>query len=54
MDAVEKQLQGTLESKLVVIQGAAHGYNKEQNEKQVIPEMVAWFVKHLGTKALAQ
>jgi acetyl esterase/lipase len=36
--------------KLVTIEGAAHGFNKEQNEKTVGPEMMAWFEKQLATK----
>jgi acetyl esterase/lipase len=36
--------------KLVTIEGAAHGFNKEQNEKTVAPEMIGWFEKHLAKK----
>jgi acetyl esterase/lipase len=50
MEVVTKDVNEALDARLVVIEGAAHGYNKEQNEKQVIPEMVDWFVKHLAAK----
>jgi acetyl esterase/lipase len=36
--------------KLVTVEGAAHGFNKEQNEKKVAPEMMAWFEKYLAKK----
>lgn len=34
---------------LVVIEGAAHGFNQQQNTQQVLPAMVGWFEKHLAT-----
>lgn len=37
----------SLESELVVIEGAAHGFNAKHNET-VVPAMVNWFVKHLA------
>ncbi|WP_170157443.1 prolyl oligopeptidase family serine peptidase [Roseimicrobium gellanilyticum] len=37
-------------AKLVTIEGAAHGFNKEQNVI-VVQEMVDWFVKYLGKAA---
>lgn len=46
--ALEKE---KVTSKLIVIEGAPHGYTKEQNEKQVIPAMVEWFEKHLAPAA---
>jgi acetyl esterase/lipase len=36
--------------KLVTIEGAAHGFNKEQNEKTVAPERLGWFEKYLAKK----
>jgi len=36
--------------KLVTVEGAGHGFNKQQNEKTVGPEMMAWFEKHLAKK----
>jgi acetyl esterase/lipase len=44
MAAFEKE---KVDSKLLVIEGAAHGFNGEQN-KTVVPAMVEWFEKHLG------
>lgn len=43
--ALEKE---KVTSRLLVIEGAPHGYSREQNEKQVIPAMVGWFEKHLA------
>lgn len=34
-------------SKLVTIEGAAHGFSAEQNSKIVVPEIVKWFETHL-------
>jgi acetyl esterase/lipase len=36
-----------VDSKLLTIKGAAHGFNAKQNET-VVPAMVDWFVKHLA------
>jgi dipeptidyl aminopeptidase/acylaminoacyl peptidase len=38
-----------IDSKLLTIEGAGHGFNGEQN-KVVVPAMVDWFVDHLSTK----
>lgn len=35
-------------SELLTIEGAAHGFSQEQNQKVVIPAMVGWFEKHLA------
>lgn len=37
-------------SELLVIEGAAHGFNEEQNRKTVIPAMVDWFARHLAAE----
>jgi acetyl esterase/lipase len=37
-----------VQSKLVTIEGAAHGFSGEQNEKTVLPAMVGWFVEKLA------
>jgi acetyl esterase/lipase len=37
-------------AKLVTIEGAAHGFNQEQNMKQVIPALLEWFDKYLAEK----
>ena len=37
-------------SKLVVVEGAPHGFNAEQNAKIVGPETFAWFAEHLKKK----
>lgn len=34
-------------SKLVVIEGAAHGFSPQQNRERVIPAMLEWFRLHL-------
>lgn len=34
--------------KLVTIEGAAHGFSKEQTASRVVPELVGWFEKHLA------
>lgn len=39
-----------VKSKLVVVEGAGHGFSREQNEKIVVPAMVDWFVKQLAKK----
>lgn len=38
-----------IDSKLLTIEGAGHGFNGEQN-KVVVPAMVDWFVDHLAKK----
>lgn len=38
-------------SKLLVIEGAGHGYSPAQNEQQVIPAMQGWFREHLQKRA---
>ncbi len=45
MAAFEKE---KVASKLVVVEGAAHGFNAKQNETLVVPAMVKWFEEHLG------
>ncbi len=35
-----------VETKLVVFEGAAHGFNPEQS-KQMVEELLEWFDKHL-------
>jgi acetyl esterase/lipase len=45
MAAFEKE---KVTSKLVVVEGAAHGFNAKQNETLVVPAMVKWFEEHLG------
>ena len=47
MLAALKEKKATVE--LLTIEGAAHGFNTEQNLK-VIPAMVGWFQKHLAKK----
>ncbi len=37
-------------SKLVVIEGAGHGFNRQQNEERVLPAMLEWFEQHLAEK----
>jgi acetyl esterase/lipase len=44
MAAFEKE---KVDSKLVVIEGAAHGFSAKQNQTLVVPAMVDWFEKHL-------
>jgi acetyl esterase/lipase len=36
--------------KLVVVEGAGHGFNDKQNKEQVAPAMLAWFNRHLVEK----
>ncbi len=47
MAAFEKE---KVDSKLVVVEGAAHGFNAKQNETLVLPSMVKWFEEHLAEK----
>lgn len=47
IEAVKKQPGVTAD--LVVIEGAAHGFNARHNET-VVPAMVEWFSKHLAKK----
>jgi acetyl esterase/lipase len=44
MAAFEKE---KVDSKLLVIEGAAHGFNAKQNQTTVVPAMVKWFEDHL-------
>lgn len=37
-------------SKLVTIEGAAHGFSPKQNQETVSPEMLGWFEKYLSAK----
>lgn len=37
-------------TKLVTVEGAAHGFNPKQNMEQVLPAMMAWFDKYLEKK----
>jgi acetyl esterase/lipase len=37
-------------SKLVVVEGAGHGFNSKQNEEVVMPALLAWFEQHLAEK----
>ncbi len=37
-------------SKLVVVEGAAHGFNQKQNEDLVLPATMEWFDKYLAEK----
>ncbi len=39
--------------KLVVVEGAGHGYSQKQNQEIVIPAMLAWFDKYLGGEGAA-
>jgi acetyl esterase/lipase len=39
-----------VKSKLVTIEGAAHGFSNEQNVKTVLPAMVGWFEEKLAEK----
>ena len=39
-----------VDTKLVVVEGAGHGFNAEQNKQQVAPAMFDWFDKHLADK----
>lgn len=37
-----------VESELIVVEGAAHGFNQQQNEQTVLPATLRWFDAHLG------
>lgn len=37
-----------VESELIVIEGAAHGFNQQQNQQTVLPGTLRWFAAHLG------
>jgi acetyl esterase/lipase len=37
-------------SKLVVVEGAGHGFNQKQNEDLVLPSTLEWFDKYLAAK----
>ena len=39
-----------VKSKLVTIEGTAHGFSNEQNVKTVLPAMVGWFEEKLAEK----
>jgi acetyl esterase/lipase len=39
-----------VKSKLITIEGAAHGFSPEQNAKTVAPAMLAWFEEKLAAK----
>ena len=39
-----------VDAKLVVVEGAGHGFNDAQNKEQVLPAMLDWFDKHLAEK----
>ena len=47
MTALEKE---KVASKLVVIEGAAHGFTPKQNVEIVMPAILDWFEKHLTEK----
>jgi acetyl esterase/lipase len=36
--------------KLVVVEGAGHGFSPKQNQELVLPEMLGWFEKYLAEK----
>ncbi len=36
--------------KLVVVEGAGHGFTPEQNREQIAPAVMGWFEKHLAGK----
>lgn len=40
-------------SRLLTIEGAAHGFSPAQNQSTVLPAMVKWFEEHLLTKTSA-
>lgn len=48
MEAAIKKTKATC--KLVVVEGAPHGFNAEQNAKIVGPETFAWFAEHLKAR----
>ncbi|MFO0810446.1 MAG: alpha/beta hydrolase [Gemmataceae bacterium] len=37
-------------SRLVTIEGAGHGFSPKQNQETVVPAMMAWWDKYLGSK----
>jgi len=37
--------------KLVMIEGAGHGFSDKQNKEVVLPAMIGWFEKYLAKKA---
>lgn len=39
-----------VDAKLVVIEGAGHGFNDAQNKEQALPAMLDWFNAHLAAK----
>ena len=39
-----------VDAKLVVVEGAGHGFNDTQNKEQVLPAMLDWFDQHLADK----
>ncbi len=39
-----------VDAKLVVIEGAGHGFNDAQNKEQALPAMLDWFDTHLAAK----
>ncbi len=39
--------QAGVPSRLIVIEGAAHGFSPEQNQKTVAPAIMEWFEQHL-------
>jgi acetyl esterase/lipase len=47
---IEALKKAKVTSELLVIEGAAHGFSAQQNQKTVVPAMVSWFEKHLAAK----
>jgi acetyl esterase/lipase len=47
LEALEK---AKVDAKLVVVEGAGHGFNDKQNHDLVNPAMMDWFEKHLADK----
>ena len=47
MKAREKE---KVTSKLVVVEGAAHGFDQKQMQGQVVPALIGWFETHLNKK----
>ncbi|MBI1374234.1 MAG: alpha/beta fold hydrolase [Phycisphaera sp.] len=39
-----------VDCKLIVVEGAGHGFNAEQNKETVGPALLDWFVAHLAAK----
>ena len=39
-----------VKSKLIVIEGAAHGFSPKQTSETVLPQTLAWFQRYLGGK----